>query len=263
MAATHLIAPVTPRLYSLKSLAQLGSVVAALHREAGATVKLLGILVTLFHENTSLDVTLYRLLRDKIEYEFGDFVFAKPIAADGAIVEAEANGRPVVVNAPDSAAAAAYATLADEVLARAHRDRMGTLGGSASLPGGGAPMTEPGSAGQDPAAQVITIVLSTPHTPTPIQRTGVARAALQRFTVRQLLYWFTALEPQVRPEASAAAREAGRAHAARPSRATRHRLVRGLGLAGGRVQSHRARRAGARRRGSRARDQPGRSPYRG
>jgi len=69
-------------------------------------------------------------------------------------------------------------------------------------------MTEPGSAGQDPAAEMITIVLSTPTRRLPFRRTGVARAALQRFTVRQLLYWFTALEPQVRPEASAAAREA-------------------------------------------------------
>jgi hypothetical protein len=40
----------------------------------------------------------------------------------------------VVVNAPASAAAAAYLALADEVLARAHRDRMGTLGGSAAGP---------------------------------------------------------------------------------------------------------------------------------
>jgi len=128
VAATHMIVPVTPRLYSLKSMAQLGTLVASLHWEAGATVKLLGILVTLFDENVGLDTTLYRLLKEKIEGEFGDFMFPKPIASSVAISEAEAGGRPVVVRAPKTSAALAYVALGEEVLARLRQDEAGALG---------------------------------------------------------------------------------------------------------------------------------------
>ncbi len=128
VAATHLIVPVTPRLYALKSAALLGDLVANLHRGAGATVKLLGLLVTIFDENVGLDVTLYRLLQEKIESEFGDFMFSRVIATSSAISEAETGGRPVVARTPQSPAAAAYMTVAEEVLARLRMDEAGLLG---------------------------------------------------------------------------------------------------------------------------------------
>jgi len=127
-AATHMIVPVTPRLYSLRSMAMLGSLVAELHREQSATVKLLGVLVTLFDQNICLDVTLYHLLKERIEREFGDFMFSRTIAHSVTVSEAEAGGKPAVVRAPDSAAAAAYRVLASEMLDRLEQDRAGTLG---------------------------------------------------------------------------------------------------------------------------------------
>ncbi len=128
VAATHMVVPVTPRLYSLKSMAQLAARVATLHREGASSVKLLGILVTMFEENTSLDMTLYRLLKEKIEGEFGDFMFARPIARSAAISEAETGGKPLVVREPRSPAAAAHVQLAAEVMDRLRRDELGTLG---------------------------------------------------------------------------------------------------------------------------------------
>ena len=128
VAATHMIVPVTPRLYSLKSMAQLGGLVASLHRESGATVKLLGVLVTLYDERVDLDVTLYRLLKEKVESEFGDFLFEKPIALSPVISEAEAGGKPVVTRAPQTSAAGAYLALAEEVLMRLRQDEAGASG---------------------------------------------------------------------------------------------------------------------------------------
>jgi chromosome partitioning protein len=127
-AATHMVVPVTPRLYSLKSMAMLGHLVAELHREQLATVKLLGILVTLYDDKTCLDVTLYRLLKERIDEEFGDFMFSRTIAHSVLVSEAEAGGKPVVVRAPDSVAGAAYRVLAEQVLERLGQDRAGQLG---------------------------------------------------------------------------------------------------------------------------------------
>jgi chromosome partitioning protein len=68
-AATHMIVPVTTKFYALKGMALLGDVVATLHEQIGASVKLLGILVTMFDRKTALDVTIYRLLKEKVERE--------------------------------------------------------------------------------------------------------------------------------------------------------------------------------------------------
>lgn len=127
-AATHLVVPVTPRLYSFRSMAGLGQLVAELHREEAATVKLLGILVTLYDPNTCLDIALYRLLRERIEQEFGDFMFSRTIAHSPLVSEAEAGGKPVAVRSPGSAAAEAYAVLAAELQERLEQDREGRLG---------------------------------------------------------------------------------------------------------------------------------------
>jgi chromosome partitioning protein len=121
-AATHLVVPVTPRLAALKGAAALGAVVEALHRCAGATAKLLGLVVTMCDESVCLDTTLCRLLRERVQGEFGDYVFASVIGQSVAIAEAEAGGLPVVLSRPDSPAASWYQSLAEELLARLRQD---------------------------------------------------------------------------------------------------------------------------------------------
>lgn len=124
-AATHLVVPVTPRLAALKGAAALGAVVEALHRCAGATAKLLGLVVTMCDESVCLDVTLSRLLRERVQGEFGDYVFATVIGHNAAIAEAEAGGLPVVLSQPGSSAAGWYQSLAEEMVERLRQDRAG------------------------------------------------------------------------------------------------------------------------------------------
>jgi len=118
VAATHMIIPVTAKFYALKGMALLGDIVATLHEQIGATVKPLGILVTMYDKSTALDMTLYRLLKEKIERAYGDYLFSAVIGKSIVVGEAEAGGTPVLLREPDSPAASAYGALADEVLNR-------------------------------------------------------------------------------------------------------------------------------------------------
>jgi chromosome partitioning protein len=117
-AATHMIVPVNTKFYALKGMALLGDLVATLHEQIGATVKLLGILVTMFDKKTALDVTIYRLLKEKVEGDFGDYLFSTIISKSVVVSEAEAGGLPVLMRDPESRAASAYHALAEEVLDR-------------------------------------------------------------------------------------------------------------------------------------------------
>lgn len=126
-AATHMIVPVNTKFYALKGMSLLGEMVATLHEQLGATVKMLGILVTMFDKNTALDVTIYKLLKEKIEREFGDYIFATVISKSVLVSEAEAGGFPVLLREPDSKAAGAYHALAEEVNRRLQPDMAGLL----------------------------------------------------------------------------------------------------------------------------------------
>jgi len=121
-AATHMIVPVTTKFYALKGIALLGDIVATLHEQIGATVRLLGILITMFDKNTALDMTIYRLLKEKIERDFGDYIFSTIITRSVVVSEAEAGGLPVLLRDPESPAAGAYRDLADEVVKRLGAD---------------------------------------------------------------------------------------------------------------------------------------------
>lgn len=121
-AATHMIVPVTTKFYALKGMALLGDMVATLHEQIGATVRMLGIVITMFDKKTALDVTVYRLLKEKVERDFGNFIFSTLITKSVVVSEAEAGGIPVLLREPDNKAAHAYQALADEVLERLRRD---------------------------------------------------------------------------------------------------------------------------------------------
>jgi chromosome partitioning protein len=121
-AATHMIVPVTTKFYALKGMALLGDMVATLHEQIGATVRLLGILVTMFDKKTALDVTIYRLLKERVERDYGDYIFSTIITKSVVVSEAEAGGLPVTLRDPESPAAEAYRRLADEVMSRLGHD---------------------------------------------------------------------------------------------------------------------------------------------
>jgi chromosome partitioning protein len=133
-AATHMIVPVSTKFYALKGMALLGDMVSTLHEQIGATVRLLGILVTMFDKKTALDVTIYRLLKEKIESDFGNYVFSTVISKSIIVSEAEAGGLPVMLREPESAAAEAHRKFAGEVLDRLSHD-VGALIPTPSLAG--------------------------------------------------------------------------------------------------------------------------------
>jgi len=121
VASTDMIVPVQPKLYSLKGMARLGETVATIHSQLNVQLKLLGVLVCMYDKTASLDVTVHKLLRDKVTREYGDFVFRAAIAKSVAVSEAETDGKPVVLHSPESPAARAYEQVADELLERLER----------------------------------------------------------------------------------------------------------------------------------------------
>jgi len=138
VAATHMIVPVTTKFYALKGMALLGDMVATLHEQIGANVKLLGILVTMYDKKTALDVTIYRLLKEKVEGQFGKYIFSTIITKSVAISEAEAGGFPAVIRDPESPAAEAYRALCSEVIERLRSDVSGRLKAAPELAGAAA-----------------------------------------------------------------------------------------------------------------------------
>lgn len=118
MAATHLIVPVQASYYSLSAMGRLGTTIDSLYEALDPRVQLLGILVTMYNGANPAQRAVYELLNDKVRQEFGDYLFAATIDHSDSMNESEASQRPIVVTHPESAAAAAYHQVAEEVLLR-------------------------------------------------------------------------------------------------------------------------------------------------
>jgi len=118
MASTDLIVPVQPRYYSLQGMSLVGQTVEAIYRQLDPQIKLLGILVTLFDRSTALDEAIFELLRERIERDFGDFLFSTVIPRNIAVGETEVSNHPIVLRDPQAPASRAYEAVAEEMLAR-------------------------------------------------------------------------------------------------------------------------------------------------
>jgi len=121
MAATDMVVPVQAKFYSLQGMSLLAETVSSLYEQLDPRVKTLGILVTLFDRNTALDNAMYALLREKIEKEYGDFLFRTVIGKNIAVSETEGSAKPIVLLDRGAAAAKAYQAVADELLERVGR----------------------------------------------------------------------------------------------------------------------------------------------
>jgi chromosome partitioning protein len=121
MAATDMVVPVQAKFYSLQGMALLAETVASLYEQLDPRVKTLGILVTLFDRSTALDNAIYKLLQEKIETEYGDFLFRTVIGKNIAVSETEGSARPIVLLDRSASAAKAYQAVADELLERLSR----------------------------------------------------------------------------------------------------------------------------------------------
>lgn len=121
MAATDMVVPVQAKFYSLQGMSLLAETVSSLYEQLDPRVKTLGILVTLFDRGTALDRVMYQLLQEKIEKEYGDFLFRTVIGKNVAVGESEGAARPIVLLDHGAAAAKAYEAVADELLERLSR----------------------------------------------------------------------------------------------------------------------------------------------
>jgi chromosome partitioning protein len=121
MAATDMVVPVQAKFYSLKGMSLLGEMISSLYEQLDPRVKMLGILVTLFDRGTALDNAIYKLLREKIEAEYGDFLFRTIINKNVIVSETEAATKPIVLRHRSASAAKAYQAVADELLERLAR----------------------------------------------------------------------------------------------------------------------------------------------
>jgi chromosome partitioning protein len=121
MAATDMVVPVQAKFYSLQGMSLLAETVSSLYEQLDPRVKTLGILVTLFDRNTALDNAMYALLREKVEKEYGDFMFRTVIGKNIAVSETEGSAKPIVLLDRSASAAKAYQAVADELLERLGR----------------------------------------------------------------------------------------------------------------------------------------------
>jgi chromosome partitioning protein len=112
---------VQAKFYSLQGMALLAETVASLYEQLDPRVKTLGILVTMFDRSTALDGVIYKLLKDKIEKEYGDFLFETVIGKNIAVSETEGSAKPIVLLDRSASAAKAYEAVADELLQRLAR----------------------------------------------------------------------------------------------------------------------------------------------
>ncbi len=114
-ASDGVIVPVQCEYLSLRGLVQLEATLAMIRENLNPHVRIRGILPTmvdmrLLHAREALDL---------LQESFGDLVFSTRIRKTVRLAEAPVGGRSVIAYDPTGAAAAAYRSLAEEVLADA------------------------------------------------------------------------------------------------------------------------------------------------
>jgi chromosome partitioning protein len=117
LAATEMIIPVDSQYHALAGMSALLKMVAEVAQQLDHKVTLLGILMTMFEKNT----TLNNAIRDQVIELYGEKVLQTIIPKNITLGEANLEGMPVIRWAPRSPGAQQYRALADEVLAMGDR----------------------------------------------------------------------------------------------------------------------------------------------
>jgi chromosome partitioning protein len=113
-SADALIVPIQAEYFALEGLGQLTAVIELVHRHLNPKVHILGVLVTMFDGRTNLATQVV----DEVERYFPGLVLRTRIPRSIRLSEAPSHGAPITVFDPKGKGAAAYAALAEEVLAR-------------------------------------------------------------------------------------------------------------------------------------------------
>ncbi len=114
VAAEGVLVPLQAEYYALEGIAGLMDTIAEVRARLNPTLRLLGILLTMFDGRTLLAQQVEANVRD----HFGDLVFWTVIPRNVRLSEAPSYGKPVAYYAPTSTGAQAYRRLAEEVIRR-------------------------------------------------------------------------------------------------------------------------------------------------
>ena len=112
VASAGVIVPLQCEFYALEGISSLMHTIEAVRRRFNATLRLSGILLTMFDRRNSLSGLVEKDARD----HFGDWVFDVIIPRNIRVSEAPSHGLPVLVYDPRSPGAQSYTALGAEVL---------------------------------------------------------------------------------------------------------------------------------------------------
>jgi chromosome partitioning protein len=113
-SAECLIVPIQAEYFALEGLGQLTHVIELVHQHLNPKVRILGVLITMFDGRTNLATQVV----EEVERYFPHLVFETRIPRSVRLSEAPSHGAPISIFDPKGKGAAAYAALAEEVLAR-------------------------------------------------------------------------------------------------------------------------------------------------
>jgi chromosome partitioning protein len=112
LASHDMIIPTEAKYYAIKGLDMLNSMISTIYQQLGHPISLMGILITMYEKQTSLN----RIIYEEIREIFGEKVFTTLIPRSITLSEAELHRKPVIQYAPNSPGAVYYRHLAIEVL---------------------------------------------------------------------------------------------------------------------------------------------------
>lgn len=112
LAADHLILPLQSEYFAMEGLGQLLAYVEDVRQDAGATIELLGILLTMYDSRHPIA----RQVEADMRQHFGSKVFTAPIPRDIALAAAPSHAETILTYNPLSPGALAYAAVARELL---------------------------------------------------------------------------------------------------------------------------------------------------
>ncbi len=113
-AADALIVPIQAEYFALEGLGQLTHVIELVRSHLNPQVRIAGVLITMFDGRTNLATQVV----DEVEKYFPQLAFSTRIPRSIRLSEAPSHGAPIALFDPKGKGAAAYAALAEEVLAR-------------------------------------------------------------------------------------------------------------------------------------------------
>jgi len=115
VAATHLLIPIQSSYFALEGTDDLLETIEKVRARANPTLQILGVVITMHDKRTALA----RDIRTQIDKVFGSKVFKTVISKSVRLEESPAYKESIFTFAPDSAGAAEYYRLCEEVMDRA------------------------------------------------------------------------------------------------------------------------------------------------